>query len=38
MKKCQKVICPLKDFGTMNAANKELLCLARKLGMLTEIE
>ena len=38
MKKCQKVICPLKDFGTMNAANKELFCLARKLGMLTEIE
>ena len=34
MKQCQKVICPLKEFGTMNAANKELLNLARKLGIL----
>ena len=36
MRQCQKVICPLRDFGTMNAANKELLYLARKLGILTE--
>ena len=36
MKQCQKVICPLEDFGTMNAANKELLNLARKLGTLEE--
>ena len=37
MKKCQKVICPLKDFGTMNAANRELLRLARELGILAEL-
>ena len=37
MKQCQKVICPLKDFGTMNAANKKLLCLARDLRILAEI-
>ena len=36
MKQCQKVICPLKEFGTMNAANKELLNLARKLGILVK--
>ena len=36
MKQCRKVVCPLKDFGTMNAANKELLSLARKLGILEE--
>lgn len=36
MRQCQKVICPLRDFGTMNAANKELLYLARKLGILIE--
>ncbi len=36
MRQCQKVICPLRDFGTMNVANKELLYLARKLGILTE--
>lgn len=37
MKKCQKVICPLKDFGTVNAANRELLRLARELGILAEL-
>lgn len=36
MKQCQKVICPLKEFGTMNVANKELLNLARKLGILVK--
>lgn len=36
MKQCQKVICLLKEFGTMNAANKELLNLARKLGILVK--
>ena len=36
MKQCQKVICPLKEFGTMNATNKELLNLARKLGILVK--
>lgn len=36
MKQCQKVISPLKEFGTMNAANKELLNLARKLGILVK--
>ena len=36
MKQCQKVICPLKEFGTMNAANKELLNLPRKLGILVK--
>lgn len=36
MKQCQKVICPLKEFVTMNAANKELLNLARKLGILVK--
>lgn len=36
MKQCQKVICPLKEFGTMNSANKELLNLARKLGILVK--
>ena len=36
MEQCQKVICPLKEFGTMNAANKELLNLARKLGILVK--
>lgn len=36
MKQCGKVLCPLKDFGTMNARNKELLHLARKLGILEE--
>lgn len=36
IRQCQKVICPLKDFGTMNAANRELFHLARKLGVLTE--
>ena len=36
MKQCQKVICPLKEFSTMNAANKELLNLARKLGILVK--
>lgn len=36
MKQCQKVICPLKEFGPMNAANKELLNLARKLGILVK--
>ena len=36
MKQCQKVICPPKEFGTMNAANKELLNLARKLGILVK--
>lgn len=37
MKKCQKVICPLKDFGTVNAANRELFRLARELGILAEL-
>lgn len=37
MKKCQKVICPLKEFGTVNAANRELLRLARELGILAEL-
>lgn len=37
MKKCQKVICPLKDFGTVNAANRELLRLAQELGILAEL-
>lgn len=37
MKQCQKVICPLKDFGTVNAANRELLRLARELGILAEL-
>ena len=36
MKQCQKVISPLKEFGTMNAANKELINLARKLGILVK--
>lgn len=31
MKKCEKVICPLTSFGTMNKKNRELLEAARKL-------
>lgn len=34
MKQCKEVICPLKDFGTMNARNRELLQLAEELGLL----
>ena len=37
MKKCREVYCPLKDFGTMNAGNKELLKEAEKSGKLKEI-
>ena len=37
MKKCREVYCPLKDFGTMNAGNKELLKEAEKLGKLKKI-
>ena len=34
MKHCQKVLCPLKDFGTMNQKNRELLEMARQAGKL----
>ena len=34
MRQCKEVICPLKDFGTMNARNRELLQLAEELGLL----
>ena len=37
MKKCREVYCPLKDFGTMNAGNKELLKEAEKSGKLKEM-
>ena len=37
MKKCREVYCPLKDFGTMNARNQELLKEAEKLGKLKKI-
>lgn len=37
MKKCREVYCPLKDFGTMNAGNQELLQEAEKLGKLKKI-
>lgn len=36
MKQCRRVICPLREFGTMNSANRDLLKLARKLGLLAE--
>ena len=34
MKTCKEVYCPLKDFGTMNQKNKELLEKAKELGLL----
>ena len=34
MKKCEKVYCPLQNFGTMNQKNRELLREAEKLGLL----
>ena len=34
MRQCKEVICPLNDFGTMNARNKELFHLAEELGIL----
>ena len=34
MKICKEVYCPLKDFGTMNQKNKELLEKAKELGLL----
>lgn len=37
MKKCREVYCPLKDFGTMNARNQELLKEAEKSGKLKKI-
>ncbi len=37
MKKCREVYCPLKEFGTANARNQELLKEAEKSGKLKQI-
>lgn len=35
--KCEKVYCPLKDFGIMNEKNRELLKKAKETGKLNQI-
>ena len=35
--KCEKVYCPLKDFGIMNEKNRELLKKAKETGTLLEV-
>ena len=37
MGKCEKVYCPLKDFGIMNEKNRELLKKAKETGKLNQI-
>ena len=37
MGKCEKVYCPLKDFGIMNEKNRELLKKAKETGKLNRI-
>lgn len=36
MKTCGKVLCCLREFGTMNGKNRELMELAKKAGTLTD--
>lgn len=38
MKTCKKVVCPLREFGYINAKNKELLDEAKKMGKLENID
>jgi len=37
MKKCRKVICTVKKFGTMNSGNKILFEKAVEMGIVSEL-
>ncbi|MGN1014630.1 MAG: ABC transporter ATP-binding protein [Butyricicoccus sp.] len=37
LQRCDKVLCPLHSFGTMNAGNRKLLEAAERLGTLTSL-